>query len=143
MLLFDFDTAVSPTSIELDMFLCTEWNIGGLVIYVIAYQNSTLVFNRAMEHTTEIHLLSQSQSCDSLSNVSIVLGHFISSYRSWHIVVSFANEDIEWVHVGEVRFLSSHITNPSKYIIWKLKINRDKILGHRYAMVYASTYQCW
>ena len=117
LLIFDFDTAVSPTSIELDMFLCFEWNIGALVVYVFAYQNSTLAFNSAMASTTGIHVLSQSQSCDSLSNVSIPLGHFISSYRSWHILVSFADEDIEWVHVGEVRFMSSHITNPSKYII--------------------------
>ena len=48
VLTFDFDTTVSPTSIELDLFLCPEWNIGAPGIFVYGYQNSTLVFNPVM-----------------------------------------------------------------------------------------------
>ena len=119
VLIFDFDTAVSPDSIELDLFLCSEWSIGAPVIYVYGYENSTLVFNTA----TGEHIGSKapkSQSCDSLSTVRIGLrDRFISSYHSFHILVDFtlSLEDTEWVHVGEVRFLSDDITNPSKYHI--------------------------
>ena len=33
-MIFEFDTAVSQTSIELDLFNCPEWNIGAPVIAV-------------------------------------------------------------------------------------------------------------
>ena len=119
VLAFDFDTAVSLDDIELDLFLCPEWNIGAPGIFVYVYQNSTLVFNPAMGDfiaTTP----SRSQSCDSLSTVRISLMYRpgnILSYHSLHIVVDFTSEDTEWVHVGEVRFLSDNFTNPSKYHI--------------------------
>ena len=107
VLTFNFGTAVSPTSIELDLFLCPEWNIGAPGIYVYGYQNCTLVFNPDVGEyigTT----LPKSQSCDSLSTVHIGLGErIIPLSHSFHIVVDFTSEEIEWVHVGEVRFLLS------------------------------------
>ena len=107
LLTFDFDTAVSPTSIELDMFLCPEWNIGAHFIYVYGNQTSNLVLNSIYENLLGTKELSRS-SCDSLSTVSIHLRDVSSGlfYHSWHIVMDFASTpDIKWVHVGEVRFL--------------------------------------
>ena len=114
VLTFDFDTAVSPDSIELDLFLCPEWNIGAPGIHVYGYEDSTLVFNPDMGYIVGKAL--RSQSCDSLSTVRIGVGdRIISSYHSFHIVVDFTHEEIEWVHVAEVRFLLSasndHIQN--------------------------------
>ena len=117
VLIFNFDTAVSPNSIELDLFLCPEWNIGAPGIFVYGYQNSTLVFNSDMGEVIGSTVPSQSQSCDTLSTVRIGLwDRLISSYHSFHIVVDLISEDTVWVHVGEVRFLSDDITNPSKYM---------------------------
>ena len=121
VLTFDFDTAVSLDSIELDLFLCPEWNIGAPGIFVYGYESSTLVFNPAMGEPIGSKL-PKSQSCDSLSTVRIGLGQrVISSYHSLHIVVDFTShlEDTDWthVHVGEVRILSDDITNPGKYHI--------------------------
>ena len=117
VLIFDFDTAVSPDSIELDLFLCSEWNIGAPGYFVYAYQNSTLVFNPDMGEFIASTLPSRFQSsCDSLSTVCIGLGErLFTSYHSFHILVDFTSEDTEWVHVGEVRFFSPknhpHIPN--------------------------------
>ena len=123
VLTFDFDTAVSLDSIKLDLFLCPEWNIGASGIFLYADQNSTLVFNPEMVEFIAGTLLFRSQSCDSLSTVRIGLrDRLISSYHSFHIVVDFTSEDSEWVHVGEVRFMSDDITNPSKCIPYILPI---------------------
>ena len=102
VLTFGFDTAVSLTSIELDLFLCPEWNIGAPFISVYGDNESSLVYhssNFVVSHTpNEI-------SCDSLSTVTISFQDVLS-YHNWHIVVTFAAQPhIEWVHVGEVRFL--------------------------------------
>ena len=43
VLTFGFDTAVSPTAIELDLFLCPELNIGAPYITVYS-EKSNLVF---------------------------------------------------------------------------------------------------
>ena len=103
LLTFGFNTNVSLTAIELGLFLCPEWNIGAPNITVAASRirvNSILF----ADYTT-----SQS-SCDSLSTVSIPL-QGDSSYDTWHILVTFPNphEDIQWVHVGEVRFLNGSV----------------------------------
>ena len=115
VLMFDFDTAVSPDRIELDLFLCPEWNIGAPGISLYVYQSSTLVFNPDMGKFITNTLPSQS-SCDSLSTVRIGLrDRIISPSHSFHILVDFTSEDTEWVHVGEVRFFSAanhtHIPN--------------------------------
>ena len=119
VLIFAFDTAVSPDSIELDLFLCPKWNIGADGIFLYAYQDSTSVFNSDMGEYIISKIL-RSWSCNSLSTVSIDLGdRIITSYHSFRIVMELSSANTEWVHVyvGEVRFLSDDITNPSKYHI--------------------------
>ena len=108
VLSFGFDTAVSLTSIELDLFLCPEWNIGAPFISVYRDEESSLVFNYysalIVNHTPSRN------SCGSLSNITIFLEEFITS-PTWHILVSFAAQpDTEWVHVGEVRFIGTDST---------------------------------
>ena len=69
-LTFGFDTAVFLTSIELDLFLCPEWNIGAPFISLFADENMSFVIDTSdflINHTP-----SQSQtSCDSLSTLAI------------------------------------------------------------------------
>ena len=130
-LTFGFDTAVSLTGIELDMFICPEWNIGVPDIIVYADVENNLVFNAWSGLPFQQYDPSQS-SCDSLSTLSIRFRNTLtgSSYRTWHIVVSgFPDFGIEWVHVGEVRFLGadampncqtvalSTMTPPSKNVV--------------------------
>ena len=105
LLTFGFDSAVTLTEIELDLFLCPDWGISAPFISVYADVESNLVFTSntlPFEHYTP----SQS-SCGSLSTVTIILGDSFTdtSYLTWHILVSSFPPSIDWVHVGEVRFL--------------------------------------
>ena len=109
VLTFGFDTAVSVTGFELDMFICPEWNISVPYITVYADVENNLVFIAGSSLPFENYTPSQS-SCDSLSTLSInSLGDIFtsSSYRTCDIVVHGFSEDNEWVHVGEVRFLGA------------------------------------
>ena len=117
LLTFGFNTAVSLTAIELDLFLCPEWNIGAPSISVLATNNSDLIFSFDLEILSADYTLSNS-SCDSLSTASIPL-QVDSSYLTWYILVKLKLpnllEDIQWVHVGEVRFLNGSVDgHPSK-----------------------------
>ena len=104
LLTFGFDTAVCLTSIELDLFLCPEWNIGAPFISVFADNSSALVYSTSSDII--VNYTPNKTSCDSLSTVTIFLFIGDLSYHLWHIVVTFLlKPDIEWVHVGEVRFL--------------------------------------
>ena len=112
LLTFGFDTAVSLTGIELDLFLCPEWKSGAPCITVYGENRSNLVFN--YHSGLSIHCsrdLNQS-ACNSLSNVSIPLQDQLASsfYSTWHILVHQFGSSIDWVHVGEVRFLGSDVT---------------------------------
>ena len=108
VLTFGFDTAVFLTSIELDLFLCPEWNISAPVIAVYGDENRDLVRITIQTLTflgSSNNQLSQS-SCDSLSTVSILLQD--NAYLTVHIVVEITEDNnIEWVHVAEVRFLGT------------------------------------
>ena len=111
VLTFGFDTAVSLTSIELDLFLCPEWNIGAPFISVYPNENNSLAFiypsDLLIQHTP------LQTSCDSLSNIAISFEELTTS-PTWHILVSFHTQpDIEWVHVGKVRFLGTDSTPTS------------------------------
>ena len=114
VLAFNFDTAVSLTSIELDLFLCPELNIGApnITVYGDETGSAGLIFREellTLNLITVLRNVTPSQSsCGSLSNVSIPLPNTGTSYLIWYIVVSFPPQpDIEWVHVGEVRFLGT------------------------------------
>ena len=110
VLTFDFEPAMSLTSIELDLFLCPEWNIGApnITVYGDNY-GSSFIFNDILATLNIITVLTPSQSsCGSLSTVTIPLSNTGTSYLIWHIVVSFPPQsEIEWVHVGEVRLLGT------------------------------------
>ena len=110
VLTFGFDTAVSLTKIELDLFLCPELNIGAPYITLYADNNNNYFFSflsgQAQSNFNK-HNIPNKTSCDSLSTVSIPLEQGGPSYSTWHILVSNFQPDIEWVHVGEVRFLNT------------------------------------
>ena len=118
ILTFGFDTAVSLTAIELDLFLCPEWHISAPVIAMYGDESRDVVPRTIQSLTflgSRYNQPSQS-SCDSLSTVSIPLQNDAasSSYLTVHIVVEITeNSNIEWVHVGEVRFLgtSANVVN--------------------------------
>ena len=79
------------------------------MIAVIATNNTDLIFSFDFEVLVAGYTPSNS-SCDSLSTVSIPLQGG-SSYLTWYILVTFPSphEDIQWVHVGEVRFLNGPV----------------------------------
>ena len=131
LLTFGFNTAVLLTAIELDLFLCPEWNIGAPIISMLATNNSDLIFSFDFEILATHHIPSNS-SCDSLSTVSIPL-QGDSSYLTWYILVRFPrpHEDIDWVYVGEVRFLNGSVDDhPSS------RYGPEMTSGDKYNMVY-------
>ena len=113
LLTFGFDTVVSLTGIELDLFLCPEWKIGVPLITVYADEEGNLVFtNLAQSGLAFRHYRPTQSSCDSLSNVSIPFGGRAldgQSFRTWYILVSQLQRSIDWVVVGEIRFLGADI----------------------------------
>ena len=108
LLTFGFDTAVSLTGIEMDWFLCPDWGMGAPSIAVYLNENYNLT-------STNIFTLpfvfadgnSTQSSCDSLSTVTFSGGSLEGSYyRTVYILVTLSqHSSIEWVHVGEVRFI--------------------------------------
>ena len=109
LLTFGFDTAVSLTGIELDLFLCREWKIGAPYITVYADEEDNLVLtNPEQSGLTFISYGPTQSSCDSLSTVSIsFLGGSLagSSFRTLHILVSQFGRSFVSVYVGEVRLI--------------------------------------
>ena len=113
LLTFGFDTAVSLTGIEMDLFNCPDWNIGPPSIrvylnpdYNLAANTTNILFSLLFASAGDNSLQS---SCDSLSNVTFSGGSFQSGlYRTVYILVDLSGTSpIQWVHVGEVRFLDS------------------------------------
>ena len=108
LLTFGFDTAVSLTGIEMDWFLCPDWGIGAPYIFVYLNEeynlDSTSIFNLPFVFPDGNCLQS---SCDSLSTVTFSGGPLMGSYyRTIHILVDLSGHpSIQWVHVGEVRFI--------------------------------------
>ena len=117
LLTFGFDTAVTLTGIELDLFLCPDMNISAPHITVFADEERNLVFTYDPVNDSlpfENHTPNQS-SCDSLSTVNITLendGLADSSYITWHILIPLFTSSIDWVYVGEVRFLGMDVPSP-------------------------------
>ena len=117
VLTFDFDTAVFPTSIELDLFLCSRLNSMVNAPYVYADNSSRLVISSTSTSIRGARV--PRSSCDSLSTVRFRTGESYTSlttlYHKWHIVLGL-NIHNEWAYVGDVRFSISNIANPGKYI---------------------------
>ena len=111
LLTFGFDTAVSLTGIEMELFNCSDWNIGiqPITVYLNPEYNlaaTTDIFNLPFVFAGDNSLQS---SCDSLSTVTFSGGSFGSgSYHTVYILVDLSStSSIQWVHVGEVRFIGT------------------------------------
>ena len=106
LLTFGFETAVSLTGIEIDLFHCPDWGIGAPRIIVYVNQEYNLTFNQSLSFLTIVQP-SQS-SCDSLLTVNIT-GDLLSpdaGFHTFHILVDLSNDpSIQWVYIGEVRFI--------------------------------------
>ena len=112
LLTFGFDTAVSLTGIEMDLFNCPDWNIGApsITVYLNPDYNLAATTNILYSHPFVFPDDNSLQSsCDSLSTVTFSGGTFQSgSYPTVYILVDLSPpSSIQWVHVGEVRFLDS------------------------------------
>ena len=104
LLTFGFDTAVSLTGIEMDLFLCPDWGIGAPRIRVYVNEEYDFVFNLSLPFSP---VQPSQSSCDSLTTVHLSGDILSSSYHTFHIIVDLSlDSSIEWVHIGEVRFLS-------------------------------------
>ena len=107
LLTFRFETL---DAIELDLFLCPDWGISAQRISMYADEESNLVFtSTSLAALPFQHYIPSQSSCNSLSTVTISLVNTLVSkpYLTWHILVSSFSPFINWVHVGEVRFLGS------------------------------------
>ncbi|CAI8050679.1 Class II receptor tyrosine kinase [Geodia barretti] len=95
--------------VELDFVRCPEWQIGAPGIDVYSSNDTNLVFdlNRPLRgYWPPVSSTVYKTSCDSLSTVQVRLTKR-AFHIVWFVIVSFANEpDIEWVDIGEVRFLN-------------------------------------
>ena len=106
LLTFGFETNVSLTGIEMDLFLCPDWDIGATRIRVYVDEEYDLAFRFGLSFLPFVQP-SQS-SCDSLTTVHLSGGDTlsVSSYRTFHFLMDLPYQSsIEWVHIGEVRFL--------------------------------------
>ena len=112
LLTFGFDTAVTLTGIELDLFLCPDMNIGAPYITVYGDEESNLVFTYdSLTNLSFQNYFPSQSSCDSLSiTITFELsGLADSSYITWLILISSFTSSIDWVYVGEVRFLGMNV----------------------------------
>ena len=108
LLTFGFDTAVSSNVTEIDFFHCPDWGIGAPRIDVFYNEEYNFTF-----HSTSVDSIvtdlpfktvkTNGSDCDSLSTVMVSPDPGV--YHIIHILVTFDTEPIDWVYVGEVRFL--------------------------------------
>ena len=115
LLTFGLNTTVSPTDIEIDLFQCPDWDISAPRITVYVNHEYNLTFNQSLKFLPAVQP-SQS-SCDSLSTVSIT-GDLLSpdaglSFHTFHILVDLSHDpSIQWVYIGDVRFIGGPPTGP-------------------------------
>ena len=108
LLTFGFDTAVSLTGIEMDLFLCPNWGIGAPHITVYINEEYDLTFNTSLPFL--LSAVPSESRCDSLSSFTIS-DTTDKLYHVVHILITFPDSNnIDWVYVGEVRFLGSSDT---------------------------------
>ena len=90
LLTFGFDTAVSLTGIEMDLFNCPDWNIGipRIAVYLNPDYNLAATTNMLNSLTFVFgNVDSLQSSCDSLLTVTFSGGSFlIGSYRTIYIL---------------------------------------------------------
>ena len=107
LLTFGFETNVSLTGIEMDLFLCPDWSIGAPVINVYLNEEYDLTFSTDLQPLRSV--VPSESRCDSLSSFTFTESSG-SLYRVVHILITFPDSNIDWVYVGEVRFLGSSDT---------------------------------
>ena len=104
LLTFGFETAVSPTGIEINFFNHPEQGIGAPRIVVYVNQEYNLDFSQSLPFLPSVQP-SQS-SCDSLLTVSItgdLLSHAKLSFHTFHILVDLSYDpSIQWVYIGSL-----------------------------------------
>ena len=122
LLTFGFDPAVTLTGIELDLFLCPELNT--YAPFFTVYGNTESNFDLTLPITSlpfrNYPRLVIPHSCDSLSTVTIPnldTDALAGSFHTWHIVIYNFNSSIDWVHVGEVRFLGTDVFDPGMMLL--------------------------
>ena len=115
LLTFGFDTAVSLTGIEIDLLLCPDWGIGAPRMRVSLNEEYDLSYMTDLRSL--ISVVSSESRCDSLSSFTFTESSG-SLYRVVHILITFPDSNIDWVYVGEVRFLGSSDTG--LFVIGKL-----------------------
>ena len=115
LLTFGFDTAVSLTGIEIDLFHCPTMSIGAPVITVSLNEECDLSYRTGLRSL--ISVVPSESRCDSLSSFTFTESSG-SLYHVVHILITFPDSNIDWVYVGEVRFLGSSDTG--LFVIGKL-----------------------
>ena len=118
LLTFIFDTPVSVSSIEVELFNCPEWNIGAPYIFVHANDEVKLSVD---ERAIASYSVNQS-SCDS-QTVGVPIQE-ISFHLNWHVLIAIDGPDttIEWVYIAEVRFLGVTDNGSHQPVTHKLPI---------------------
>ena len=118
LLTFGFETAVSPTEIEIDLFHCPDWDIGAPRITLYVNHEYNLAFPTQGQGLSFLpHKEPSQSSCGSLLTVNIT-GDLLSpdawlSYHTFHILVDlFPDPSIQWVYIGDVRFIDGPPTGP-------------------------------
>ena len=107
LLTFGFEANVSLTGIEIDLFHCPNMRIGARRIDVYLNEEYDLTFSTGL---TLLRSVEPSESrCDSLSSFTIS-ETTDKLYRVVHILITFPDSNIDWVYVGEVRFLGASDT---------------------------------
>ena len=112
---FDFSTAISLVSIELDLLQCPEWNIGSSFIGVFADNNTDLILGPTSTPITNFTMPLIS-SCDSLitANITFKESVWTFSYFTWHLLMVYSTQsDLEWAYVGDIRFLTELTPTPT------------------------------
>ena len=108
LLTFGFDTTVSLTGIKMDLFHCPTMRIGAPVITVSLNEEYDLSFNTSLQPLVAV--VPSTSRCDSLSSLTFTETSD-KLYHVVHILITFPDSNnIEWVYVGEVRFLGSSDT---------------------------------
>ena len=99
---------MSLTGIEIDLFHCPEMSIGAPVITVSLNQEYDLTFSTSLPSLRSVE--PSESRCDSLSKFTISETTSFS-YHVVHILITFPDSNnINWVYVGEVRFLGASDT---------------------------------
>ena len=112
LLTFGFETAVSLTGIEIDLFHCPDWDIGAPRITVYVNQEYNLTFPSQGQGLYFLnHVVPSQSSCDSLSTVGIhgdIL--VVYSYHTFYILMDmcYNRSTTQLVYIGDVRFSISH-----------------------------------